>query len=345
MNVRTSWNVDANSNSDIYYTKEETTASVIENFNIRRLYSAESEVVTIDGVSENVLIQDHSNPLNENKSDKKIHVPMGSALTTGSYVIYNSETWLTISRVNIVGNAYKSAQIIKCNYNLKFLSSLLQPISRQCFVTRTRSGTDVNGNPVQIELGDGILSLTLPYDSETSLLDRTYPDGKNQRLLIDFGSTTPICYQIVNADRVTKPGLVTLDLEECQLSEDDNVELMIAGYDRYEAIPSEVIPAAGKCEIVYSGDAVLSCGLASKKFSPKFYNSLGVVITVTPVWDISMTDTSLESKVLVTLVGEDIYLQVTDVSMIGETVRLNLADDPATVSKYIMIGVVSSGFR
>lgn len=343
MNIRASWTIDPNSSADTYCSKEETINSVIENFNIRRLYSAEGVAVSIDGVTESVLIQDHSNPLNENKSDKKIHVPMGSALTTGSYVIYNSETWLTISRVNIVSNAYKSAQIIKCNYNLKFLSSTLQPISRYCLVTRTRSGTDVNGNPVQIELGDGRCEIVISYDSETALLDRTYPDGGNQRLLIDFGSTTPICYQIVNADRVTKPGLVTLDLKECQLSEDDNVELGIANYDRYMAIPSDVIPETGKCEITFNGEPEIQVGLAAKKFVGKFFDQNGDLLEVTPVWNLVIPNITLLDKIITVITDDYITIKVTDRTLIGTPIRLELTDATESVSNFITLNIKSIG--
>ena len=343
MNTHASWTIDPNSSADIYCTKEETIASVIENFNIRRLYSAEGVAVTIDGVSENVLIQDHSNPLNENKSDKKIHVPMESVLTTGSYVIYNYETWLAISRVDIVDNAYKSAQIIKCNYNLHFLSSLLQPLSRHCLVTRTRSGTDVNGNPVQIELGDGILSLTLPYDSETSLLDRTYPDGGNQRLLVDFGSTTPRAYNVTDADRLSKIGCVILTLEECERSVNDSVQNMIADYDRYEAIPSEVIPETGKCTITFNGEPEIRVGLAAKKFIGKFYDSNGDLLEVTPVWNLVIPNTALLDKIITVIADDYITIKVTDRTLIGTPIRLELTDATESVSNFITLNIKSIG--
>ena len=296
--------------------------------------------IKIDGVSKKLFITDTKDPYVKNFQD--VNEVIYSA---GTIIQYVDNYWL-VEKLSFDGELYKTGNLRYCNFNLKFLSSLLQPISRQCFVTRTRSGTDVNGNPVQIELPNGRMLITLPYDSETVLLDRTYPDGKNQRLLLDFGVTTPMAYQIVDADRVSLVGLVVLTLEECERSEDDDVELGIADYDRYEAIPDDEIPVEGKCQIIYANDAILSCGLAPKRFSPVFYDSNGDVLQgVTPVWSVSMTNHLLKSKVLVTLVGDDIYLQVTDVSMIGETVRLDLTDEDETASTYVMIGVVSVGFR
>lgn len=295
--------------------------------------------IKIDGVSKNLLITDTKDPY-----VKKFQDVNEVIYSAGTIIEYAGEYWL-VEKLSFDGELYKTGNLRYCNYNLKFLSSTLQPISRYCYVTRTRSGTDVNGNLVQIEIGDGILSLLLPYDSETSLLDRTYPDGRTQRLLVDFGSTTPRAYEIKDANRIIMPGCVVLEMEECVRSKDDNVEIGIADYDRYLAIPTTVTPAEGKCQIIFTGDAVLSCGLAPKKFSPKFISPTGEVINSTPVWSVSMINNALVSNVLVTLVGDDIYLQVKDTSMIGEIIKLDLKDEDETVNKYIMLGVVSSGFR
>lgn len=295
--------------------------------------------IKIDGVSKNLFITDTKDPYVKNFQD--VNEVITSAGTT---IEYAGEHWL-VEKLSFDGELYKTGNLRYCNYNLKFLSSLLQPISRPCYVTRTRSGTDVNGNPVQIELPNGRILITLPYDSETALLDRTYPDGKNQRLLLDIGVTTPMSYQIVDADRISLTGLVVLTVEECQRSVTDNVELGIADYDRYIPIPDDEIPEEGKCEIIYTGDAVLSCGLAPKKFSPRFYDSTGAVINSIPQWGISMINESLESKVIVTFVGDDIYLQVKDTSIVGETVRLNLTDEDETVADYVILGIKSSGYR
>lgn len=292
--------------------------------------------IEIDGVAENLFITDTKDPYVKNFQD------VDEVITSaGTIIEYVGEHWL-VEKLSFDGELYKTGNLRYCNYNLKFLSSTLQPTSRYCYVTRTRSGTDINGNPVQIELGNGRLSITLPYDSETSILDRTYPDGRTQRLLVDFGSTTPRAYEIKDANRLL-PGCVVLELEECQRSKDDSVANMIADYDRYLAIPTTVIPTEGKCQIIFTGDAVLSCGLAPKKFSPKFISPTGEVINSTPVWSVSMTNSALESKVLVTRDGKDIYLQVTDVSIIGETVTLTLTDDTATVITTLSLEVKSIG--
>ena len=119
MNFRTDW-IDSTTNSDLFYTRDETISDVIENFNIRRNYSAEGCYIIIDNTTtEHVIIQDHSNPINENKTDKKMLLPMDTTAKSGSYVTYRDEIWLIISRINIVDDAYKSCQIYRCNYYRK----------------------------------------------------------------------------------------------------------------------------------------------------------------------------------------------------------------------------------
>lgn len=320
--------------------KERQVNSFTSNMTRKKVNSLSYKDITIDGVAKNLFITDTKDPYVKNFQD--VDEIFTSA---GTLIQYANKYWL-VESMTFDGELYNTGTLRYCNYNLRFLSSALQPTSRYCCVKNSFYGTDINSNPVQIELGAGKFRITLPYDSETALFDRTYTDGRNQRLLMDYGSTTPRAYQIMDADRISSFGCVILTVEECERSALDSVTYMIADYDRYTAIPSEVIPAEGKCEIVYTGDAVLSVGLAAKKFSPIFLDPNGDVLSgVAPVWAISMTNPALESKVLTTLVGDDIYLQVTDVTMIGETVRLDLEDEDGTVADYVTIGVVASGRR
>ena len=122
MNIRKNWsdnfyNVNSNNINNFYYTREERINEVQENFNIRRYNSAESYEVECEGVRDRVLIQSHTNPLNEKKEDKKVHFPLSFNIKKGSIInwIKYDELWMAISRVDIVGDAYKSVQIYKCN--------------------------------------------------------------------------------------------------------------------------------------------------------------------------------------------------------------------------------------
>lgn len=337
MIIRTNWATYVNSPSNLFYTREETQQEVIDNFDVRRLYSNEGYSVSIDGVSENVIIQDHSNPLNENKTDKKILVAMDSTLHTGSYVTYDGGTWITVSRINTIGNAYKSAKIVFCNHTLNFLDSNLRPTSRPCYVENTSYGTDetaIRIFKVNITTGAGTYRIVLPYDAQTALFDRTYADtNQNQRIMLLKKS-----YEITDVDFITQLGCVIITAEECERSADDNVELGIADYNRVKT--TSTLP---RCEITYSGEPVLEYGKAAKTFTAKFYDLDGNLLEATPAWNVVMTNQSLLEFVASATEVNDIYLRVTDKRLIGESIKLEVADAVGSMSAYVMIGVESIG--
>ena len=121
MNVHKNWSSDISNSESLYMTNDEVITNVKSNFDYRRYYSTEGCSVEIDGIKEQVLIQDYTNPLNQDKQDKKIHVPMDSKLVSGSLINWDNNLWLTESRITTIegAGAYKSASIFMCNNLLK----------------------------------------------------------------------------------------------------------------------------------------------------------------------------------------------------------------------------------
>lgn len=93
-----------------------------------------------------------------------------------------------------------------------------------------------------INRGDSRISIILPRDSETIMLERD-----NRFLVDDYESNTPLAY------RLTKPlkmggsyndnGILSFVLAECNAEDDDNFELHIANYYKYFPREVEVSPA------------------------------------------------------------------------------------------------------
>jgi len=193
MNIRSEWNENSSTSfSGLFYTKEETISSVIENFNYRRFHSAEGHSITIGGITEQVIIQDHSNPINESKTDKKMLIPMDSISKSGDYVVFRGETWIINSHINIVDDGYKTCQIYRCNYTLLFQSPTGVILSYPCIdSTNSSIGLDVSN---VITTGNSIHNIKLPFDSSTINL-RT---GK--RFFLDYHPTTPIPYAITKVN-------------------------------------------------------------------------------------------------------------------------------------------------
>lgn len=124
MNIKSRW---IENNDDNYETKADTISQVQSNFDIRRLYSTEgyeiSVVIDDIEVEEWVIMQSHSNPLNEKREDMKVHFPLSLQLSRGDYISWTKygETWMVFSRIDEVDGAYKSAQVQKCNNTVKWL--------------------------------------------------------------------------------------------------------------------------------------------------------------------------------------------------------------------------------
>ena len=116
MNTRQEWlnNTDCTSQ---FYSAEETINEVKENFDIRRYYSAEGADVIVDGIECRALVQYFTNPLNQAKYDRKLHVPMEINISTGSIIDYDGYKWLVTGSIDDI-QAYKTAGMVKSNNTL-----------------------------------------------------------------------------------------------------------------------------------------------------------------------------------------------------------------------------------
>ena len=271
---------------------------------------------------------------------KKIFARPSETFSLGDVVDCYGIKWL-ITEIDANTQIRYGGKMDRCNYNLSFLDSTGQPTSRPCIVESSAVGVTTTGTTNQMTLGDGQLSIKLSFDTETSLFDKTYPDGKNQRLLLDYGTSNPKAYEIINADRVSFPGLVVLVVKECLRSEDDNVELMIGGY--YSRVITTPV-VTGVCEISYLGDPVLKLGQGLKSFQAIFRDNLGNVLpSAVAVWNISLTNPALLPFIISETSGNTIKLKVVDKQMIGVPIRLELKDVDETMSSFVLLEVVPLG--
>ncbi len=236
--------------------------------------------------------------------------------------------------------------MLLCNYELHFLDVSGKPKSKMCYVenyTKYNTGTKTTGSNNKMELGSTQFFIKLPLDSDTRILDRIYPDGKEQRILLDKDAVFPKAYQITLADRVSFPGIVALSVTECLDSTDDNLELMIADYYSRVDTSTTTIPISNYCEIIYSGDPVLKVGQGYKSFSATFKNSSGVVLPdIVPVWGLESTN-SLVDNVIIQYDSGKILLKVTDRDLIGFKFQLVLADESSVITSSIEIEVCDIG--
>ena len=68
------------------------------------------------------VILSHTNPLNEDKQDRKLLVPYDTKVHRGSIITWNTENWVVMNDVaeNDSNGIYLKAKILKCNNVITF---------------------------------------------------------------------------------------------------------------------------------------------------------------------------------------------------------------------------------
>lgn len=221
MDTRNEW-LDNEINS-LYLTTEETILDVKSNFDIRRYNSNEGFLVKIDDIETQVIIQSHLNPLNRDKTDNIIHIPVESLVKTGSIVEWDNEKWIVISDIDNL-KAYKSANIQKSNNTLLFYppnpnetSLLYELISIPCIVGKGSINLETN-KFVSIPADENLI--VCPNNTNSQYI-------KEQTRFILSGDA----YSVIGIDKIEMPGLLNIKIKQTAIDTvDDNLDLGIANY-------------------------------------------------------------------------------------------------------------------
>ena len=200
MNTRQEW-LNTDNISSQFYSAEETISNVKENFDIRRNYSAEGASVIVDGIECRALVQYFSNPLNQAKYDKELHVPMEISINTGSLVEYEGFDWLITGNVDDL-QAYKSAGMVKCNNTLKFYNKNQNHIlyNIPCIII----------DKITTDLQENKFLLTIDCDILVMIANNEINNLISPNDIFKIGRYS---YYITKPDDVTKPGLIILPMK------------------------------------------------------------------------------------------------------------------------------------
>jgi len=226
MNTRQEWlnNTDYTSQ---FYSAEETINEVKENFDIRRYYSAEGADVIVDGINCRALVQYFTNPLNQAKYDRKLHVTMDININTGSIVDYDGYKWLVIGSIDDI-QAYKTAGMVKCNNTLNlYINSILHQIP--CIVSNNIDlGTDENN---YISVPDSTIILKIPNNEITRQIKR----GEIYKLGLQN-------YEIKDINDIVESGILKMEIEYSQEMQEEHVyTISILNGDNIQIAQSQLL--------------------------------------------------------------------------------------------------------
>ena len=190
----------------------------IERFNIQKA-SIEGYSVTIDGITEQVVIQEHTNPLNADRLDKKLHCDLDTLINTGSIIEFNNKIFLVMSEpVNNL--AYISAKIVECNETLKWQDSIGFKYSIPCIATRSLlTKMDIKETNYAISLLQGEMNVFVSNNITTETiiaLQRFY-----------LGNYT---YEVSGIDDISNIGIIKFTMKTSTKAESDNDTLRICNY-------------------------------------------------------------------------------------------------------------------
>jgi len=243
MNIRKEWMSD-NQYFGNNYPNNLLLDEAKRRFDVQRYQSLEGYDVIIDGVTERVVIQNHTNSLNQSKYDKKIHCTIDSNIHTGSIVEWQNKKWLVVSKIydNL---AYKTASILECNSTLNvYKNSILYKVP--CIVEDAirlySMGADENKYIIQPSTD---IIIRVPNNEVTTLIkrDEVYQIGLSN-------------YKVVDISDIINPGLLIL---KCTWSAEDqhlpNYSINILNGDNIQVNISDSFQI--QCEVL-DGDKVLS---------------------------------------------------------------------------------------
>ena len=285
MDVRRKWIEDSSN----YYAKEETILDVKENYDVRRYYSAEGFSTIIDDITTQVIVQSHSNPLNEGKYDKKIHMPIETVVNTGSIVEWEGSKWIIISNIDNL-QAYKTASMIKSNNTIQFYDSTSTLHTIHCIISKGL-----------ISLDEQKIISTLDSEVAVQISNTDITRQIPMNYIFKIGMRN---YTIVNIDDIIIPGLLILKMvyseveqifpvysveilngDSIQVNENDlltiNAQIKIDGVI-VSTVPSLIFSSNDitKATINSSTGVVTILDVGNVVFSCKLVNDLTVMDTI-----------------------------------------------------------------
>ena len=247
--------------------------------------SDNGEQILIDGVATLGIVETHTNPLNEDKVDRKLKVLDSVNVKRGSIIELETSKWILINKPKS-NKIYKIAKIYECNNEFKWQDKNLNMHSSPVLILdKTSVYSDGLNVSKFITLTDDQILITIPNTPHTKQLKI------DKRIM--FNNDIDNVYKITKIQDLVHEGLIYITMSRGEYnSANDNVELGICDYVAVTP-PQEPIPIG--YSIVVNGDNTINRS-GSKTYTAKVYADGEEVFDKTVVWSLSNSNGSITSS-------------------------------------------------
>lgn len=282
------------------------------NLKINAVNSLSCKACRVNGVDQLLVIDDGTLPYY-----KDVKSLPDEYFDAGDLVEWTGAMWLIVS-CDWDKEVYTYGKAQQCNYLLKWQNADAEVIERWSVVL---SASKYNNGQLYnnvITVGSNQLMVYLPNDSETLKL------GSNKRVMVDFNTESPKCYDVTRVDTVTMSydgvaepvydgkGCILLVLTETEINPDvDRIDLMICDY-----INPNDIPHPSPINITYSGAPSIRIG-GRKTFTAETENEVVFSLINSALLDGKLTMEQTGNKCVVKCAN--------DSALVGATFKVEVA--------------------
>ena len=298
------------------------------NLKINAINSLSCKACKVNGVDQLLVIDDGTLPYY-----KDVKSLPDEYFDAGDYVEWTDAMWLMVS-CDWDKEVYTYGKMQQCNYVLKWQNTDAEIIERWSVIlsaSKYNNGEKYNN---VIVVGSNQLMVYLPIDEETLKL------RSDKRLMVDFNTESPKCYDITRVDTVTMgydgtaeprydgKGCILLVLTETEINPDvDRIDLMLCDY-----INPNGIPHPSPINITYSGNPSIRIG-GRKTFTAETENEVVFSLIYSTLWDGKLTLTQAGNKCVVKCAN--------DSAMVGVSFKVRATSDNQSAELIVdIIGAV-----
>ena len=293
-----------NKERELYHEKRELTLNAVNSLSCKDCL--------VNGVPQKLVIDDGTLPYY-----KEVKSLPDEYFNAGDYVEWADAMWLMVS-CDWDKEVYTYGKMQQCNYVLKWQNANADVIERWSVVlsaSKYNNGEKYNN---VIVVGSNQLMVYLPIDEETLKL------RSDKRLMVDFNTESPKCYDITRVDTVTMgydgtaeprydgKGCILLVLTETEINPDvDRIDLMLCDY-----VNPNDIPHPSPINITYSGSPSIRIG-GRKTFTAETENEVVFSLVNSALLDGKLTMEQTGNKCVVKCAN--------DSALVGATFKVVVA--------------------